>query len=98
MHPLVAVEKTKHVATAAERHGFGSPCESETVPALAPRGEDHGLVERPKGHRHLKHDASLLELAQCRKVRPGAIPEGLDDDLVVPRAREALQDAKGLSV
>ena len=98
MHPLVAVQEAQDLPPAPEWHGLGCPCKPDPVATFASRSKDDWLLERAKRHRHLQHDAPLLEFAASGQMRTRAIAQGFDDDLIVARARESTQDASRIGV
>jgi len=98
VHPFVAVKEPEHFTSVAEVHSFRRPREADPVASFAARCEDHGLPERPKRHRHLQHDATILEFAQRSQMGSGAVAQRLDHDLVVPGAGQPVEDAPRLGV
>jgi len=93
VHPLVAIEKTEHLAAQAKGNALRSPSEANTVSALAACRVDDRLFEGVKWNRHLEDDPALFELAARGQVWGGPISEWFDHDLVVARARQADQRA-----
>src|SRR6185369_14581009 len=64
VHPLMAVEKAKDIAPAAEIHCFRRPREAHPGATLAAGGVDHGLLESSERDGDLEHDPAFLEFSE----------------------------------
>ncbi len=94
----MAVEEPENLSPEPERHRFGRPSKAHPGPALAPRSEYDGLLERQERHGNLEHDPVLLELAAGGEMRTGAIAQRLDDHFVSPGTGKPLEDSPRFGV
>jgi hypothetical protein len=94
----MAVKEPENLPPEPESHRLGRPSKAHPGPALAPRGEDDRLVERPERHWYLEHDPVLLEFTPSGEMRSRAVAERLNDDLVVPGTGKPIEDAPRFGV